>query len=140
MEPIMQGAVSHPLVQKIIAYQLAMARQDTDAGRDVFSPNVIYIVPGSNPLSGRYEGPEAVMGYFGRLMEMTSGTYRISQMLWLVCFDRVTLVTKNHATIDGADLDWDEALLFEFENGRKSRIELCQADQLSVDRFFSRAQ
>jgi hypothetical protein len=80
------------------------------------------------------------MGYFGRLMEMTSGTYRISQMLWLVCFDRVTLVTKNHATIDGADLDWDEALVFVFENGRKSRIELFQADQLSVDRFFSRAQ
>lgn len=140
METIMQGAVSHPLVQKIIAYQTAMARQDKNAGQDVFAPNVIYIVPGANPLSGRYEGPEAVMGYFGRLMEMTAGTYRISQMLWLVCLDRVSLVTKNHATINGADLEWDESLVFVFENGRKTRIDLFQGDQLSVDRFFSRAQ
>lgn len=135
----MYGAVSHPLVQKIIAYQGAMARQDKNAGRDVFSPNVVYVVPGENPLSGRYEGPEAVMGYFGRLMEMTSGTYRISQMLWLVCLDRVSLVTRNHATINGGDLEWDESLVFVFENGRKTRIDLFQGDQLSVDRFFSRA-
>lgn len=138
MEPIITGAVSHPLVQKIIAYQMAMARQDMAAARAAFAPNVRYTVPGSNPMSGYYEGPDAVMGYFGRLMEMTRGTYRISQMLWLVCLDQVTLVTKNHATIQASDLDWDEAIVFVFEDGRKARIDLFQADQASVDRFFSR--
>lgn len=136
METQMRGALAHPLVQKIIAYQQAMARQDFAAGVDVFSPDVVYMVPGSNALSGRFQGPDAVMGYFGRLMALTGGTYGISDMLWLAAEDRVTLVTRNHASIADRSLDWDEAIVFVFENGLKKRIDLFQADQSAVDAFF----
>lgn len=133
----MRGAVNHPLVQKIIAYQSAMARQDFAEGANIFAPDVVYIVPGNNPLSGRYEGPDAVMGYFGRLMTVTSGTYEISDMLWLTSGDRVVLSTRNHATIAGKRLTWEEAIVFEFVSGLKQRIDLFQAEQSVVDEFFS---
>ncbi len=136
MEPTMRGAVPHPLVQKIIAYQAAMARQDFAGGGQIFAPDVVYTVPGANALSGRYVGPEAVMGYFGRLMQLTQGSYAISDMLWLTCGDAVTLVTKNQATIQSRSFQWDEAIVFTFENGSKKRIDLFQADQAAVDAFF----
>ena len=47
---------------------------DPDEPFVVFAPGVVYAVPGSNPLSGTYRGPDEVMGYFGRLMETTAGT------------------------------------------------------------------
>jgi ketosteroid isomerase-like protein len=135
----MRGAVDHPLVQKIIAYQGAMARQDFAEGTRIFASDVLYVVPGSNPLSGKYEGPEAVMGYFGRLMQITDGSYEISDMLWLTCEDRVTLVTRNHATIAGHKFAWDEAIVFEFIDGVKKRVDLYQAEQVAVDHFFAGA-
>jgi ketosteroid isomerase-like protein len=138
MDPKMRGAVTHPLVQKIIAYQTAMARQDFASGATIFAPDVVYVVPGQNALSGTFHGPAEVMGYFGKLMALTSGTYGISDMLWLACHDRVTLITRNHATIGARSLDWDEAIVFVFENGQKKRIDLYQADQAAVDAFYGK--
>lgn len=132
----MQGAVGHPLVRKIMDYQAAMARGELEAGRAVFQPDVVYVVPGVNALSGRYVGPDAVMGYFGRLMQVTQGSYRISEMTWLVCGEKVLLETMNHASIADRSLDWREAIAFEFRDGRKALIDLYQADQGAVDAFF----
>ena len=137
MATTMRGAVKHPLVRKIIAYQLAMARQDFAEGAKIFAPDVIYTVPGANLLSGRYEGPEAVMGYLERIMEITARTYDISDMLWLIAQDRVALSTRNHAAIGGETLDWDELIVFEFADGVKKRIDLYQSEQKAVDEFFS---
>lgn len=134
--PIMRGAVDHPLVQKIIAYQAAMARQDFAEGAKVFAPDVVYEVPGANALSGRYQGPEAVMGYFSRLMELTRGTYEIPDMLWLACGDRIALSTRNHASIADRSLEWSEVIIFHFDNGLKKHIGLFQADQAAVDAFL----
>ena len=90
-QPIMTGAVSHPLVQAIITYQQVMATGDFVAGRSVFRDDVIYVVPGTNLFSGTYRGPDAVMGYFGKLMGETGGSYAIDAMQWLVCGDKVLL-------------------------------------------------
>jgi uncharacterized protein len=135
-QPTMNGALAHPLVQKIMAYQLAMARGDMAAGRQVFHDDVQYIVPGANLFSGSYRGPDEVMGYFARLMAATDGTYAITAMNWLVCGDKILLETDNSASRGGRQLRWDEAILFEFRDGRKSRIEMFQADQAAVDAFF----
>ncbi len=135
----MSGALSHPLVKRIVAYQAAMAQQDFHEAREIFAPDVVYSVPGSNVLSGLHVGPDAVMAYFARLMQMTGGTYGVSDMLWLVNDCKVMLTTRNHATIQGASLSWTEAIAFEFEGRRKKRIELFQADQGAVDAFYSRA-
>ena len=139
MATIMRGATDHPLVQRIMQYQAAMANQDFAAGATIFAPDVVYVVPGSNPLSGTYQGPAAVMGYFGRLMAATHGTYEISEMLWLTCNDRVTLSTVNTASIGANSLTWHEAIVFEFVDGVKKRIDLFQADQAAVDGFFGQA-
>ena len=131
-----KGALEHPNVVRIQNYQASVARGDLDAARTVFEPDVAYVVPGDNALSGRYVGPDAVMGYFARLGEVSGGTYRIVEMNWLVCGDRVCLETRNEATVKGRSLAWDEAIVFEMPDGRKRRIDLYQADQAAVDALF----
>lgn len=132
----MRGAIEHPLVRAIMKYQADLAGGDIASTRAIFAPDVVYTVPGNNGLSGRYDGPDAVMGYFARLMDLTGGSYRISDMLWLVNDKSILLETRNHATIRDRTLDWDEAILFTFEKGHKKRIDLFQADQAAVDAFF----
>lgn len=135
-ETIIEGALEHPLVGKILAYQRLMAEGDAIAARAVFATDVEYVVPGDNPLSRIYRGPDAVMGYFSRLMQLTGGSYRITAMKWLVCGEKVILETRNAADLRGRSLTWDEAILFEFKNGLKQRIEMFQARQADVDAFF----
>lgn len=138
-DPVISGAVGHPLVQAIMRYQQAMATGDFAGGRAIFRDDVVYVVPGNNLFSGTYHGPDAVMGYFGRLMEATAGSYAITAMTWLICGDEVLLETRNAATRDGRALEWDEAILFEFVDGKKARIEMFQADQDAVNAFFVKA-
>lgn len=135
--PIESGAINDSKVQAVKNYQAAMARGDKENAIKVFAPNVKYTVPGHNRLSGNYEGPEQVMGYFQRLMEITNGTYSITTMTWLVNDqDQVLLETVNNAEIADRFLTWNEAILFTFKDGKKQNIALFQADQQAVDEFF----
>ena len=134
--PTESGAVADPNVQRIKDYQAAMARGDREIAIAVFEPDVQYTVPGNNQLSGHFVGPDSVMDYFGKLMTLTNGSYKITEMRWLVNGEKVLLETVNHAEIAGRSLTWNEGLLFELCNGKKRRIELFQADQNAVDAFF----
>jgi uncharacterized protein len=134
--PVMTGAIDDPKVQAIMDYQQNMASGNIGAARSIFAPDVVYAVPGKSVLAGTYTGPDAVMGYFGRLMELTRGTYDISAMHWMTSDDHVALFTTNHAEIDGKALTWTETIVFEFRNGLKTRIDLLSGDQYGVDAFF----
>ncbi len=130
------GAVGHPHVQLIKRYQAAMASGDFATGATFFAPDVRYTVPGNNPLSGEFVGAEQVMGYFGKLMASTGGTYRIAEMRWLVSGDEVALVTTNEAEREGRALTWYETIVFTIQDNKKRSIRLFQADQEAVDMFF----
>jgi len=134
--PEMTGALDDPKVQAIMAYQANVATGNIDAARTVFDPEVVYTVPGRSQLAGTYTGPDAVMGYFGRLMELTNGTYTIPAMHWMVSDDHVSLFTTNTAERNGHAFTWTETIVFEFRGGRKSRIDLLSGDQYGVDQFF----
>jgi uncharacterized protein len=134
--PEMSGNVQDPRVQAIMAYQLNVARGDLAAARTIFDPQVEYHVSGRNRLAGDYHGPDEVMGYFARLGELTGGSYGISRMRWLTSPDRVALLTRNHATCEGRSLSWDEVIVFQFQDGRKRRIDLYSGDQYGVDALF----
>jgi ketosteroid isomerase-like protein len=49
---------------------------DVDTLRQVMARDVVHHVPGTGPLAGTYKGIDAVLGYYGKLAEMTGGTFR----------------------------------------------------------------
>jgi ketosteroid isomerase-like protein len=133
------GALEHPNVKAVRNYQAAMAKGDFANGISVFDPEVTYTVPGNNILSGIYKGPEQVMGYLGKLMELTQGSYGISEMHWLANDkDQVVLFIKNYADLRGRSYEWEETIMFEFKNGKKYNIEHFQANQAGVDEFLGK--
>jgi uncharacterized protein len=133
------GALTHPNVKAVRDYQAAMAKGDFATGVKVFDPAVTYTVPGNKILSGVYKGPEQVMGYLGKLMELTQGSYGIGEMHWLANDkDQVVLFIKNFADLRGRSYEWEETILFEFKNGKKYNIEHFQADQAGVDDFLGK--
>lgn len=114
-----------------------MARGEIDNARGVFTPNVAYRVADNHRLSDTFRGPDAVIGYFGRLIEMTDGSYRTSAMDWLIGDESIGLVTRNHARRNGIAPAWDEIIRFTFVDGRKSQIELFSGDPYGVDALLA---
>ena len=49
---------------------------DVETLSSLFASDVIQHVPGNGPLAGTYKGTESVLGYYGKLAEMTDGTFR----------------------------------------------------------------
>ena len=54
----------------------AFGRGDLEYIKGMLAPDVTWHVPGRSVLAGTYQGIDAVIGYFGRLFEMSGGTFR----------------------------------------------------------------
>ena len=55
---------------------IAFNSGDAETLLALFAKDVIQHVPGSGPFAGTYKGPEAVLGYYGRLAQDTGGAIR----------------------------------------------------------------
>ncbi|MDR7363039.1 nuclear transport factor 2 family protein [Nocardioides marmoribigeumensis] len=76
---------------------------DVETLLGLFSKDVVQHVPGHGPLAGTYKGPEAVLGYYGKLAELTGGTFRADLVdvhgdgSGHVCATHQTSATRNGA-------------------------------------------
>jgi ketosteroid isomerase-like protein len=116
----------------------AFAAGDLDTLRTMFTVDVALHVPGSGPLAGTYKGPEAVLGYYAKLWELTGGTFRAD--LIDVHGDGHGHVTATHQTTaqrDGAKRVGRGSLLFTFVGDKVSDILELHGDLPGDDAFMA---
>jgi ketosteroid isomerase-like protein len=68
--------MAHPNEDLVRRGYDAFARGDMDTLRELFDPEIVWHFPGRSPLAGDHRRPDAVLGFFGRTMELTAGTFR----------------------------------------------------------------
>jgi uncharacterized protein len=61
--------MAHPHKDLVRAEYDAFSRGDLDALRQAWSPNIVWDVAGRSPVAGDYKGVDAVLGFFGKLIE-----------------------------------------------------------------------
>jgi ketosteroid isomerase-like protein len=95
----------HPNLQVMRRTLDAFGSGDVATLAQVFSKDVVWRVPGKSVLAKDYKGQEEVFGFFGRLMELTNGTFRVQSLDILandtggVFVDRLT-AERNGRTLD----------------------------------------
>jgi uncharacterized protein len=67
----------HPNVARIRDGYAAFAKGDFGVLNDLFAEDVLWHVGGRNQLAGDYRGRDAVYGFFGKLMEVTEGSFHL---------------------------------------------------------------
>jgi ketosteroid isomerase-like protein len=67
----------HPYVALIKDGYAAFVKGDFAALNDIFAEDLLWHESGRNQLSTTYRGREAVYGFFGKLMEVTEGTFHL---------------------------------------------------------------
>lgn len=84
----------------------------------VFSPDIVWRVPGRSALSRDYRGHAEVFGFFGRLMELTGGTFRVESLDMLANDGGGVYVDRLTAERNGRRLDIRLVLQVVIHNGQ----------------------
>jgi uncharacterized protein len=110
---------------------------DLPALLDLFANDAVWQVPGSMTLSGKHRGRDAIIDFLRGTAELTGGTYRV-ELLWTVADDAhlVAVYRAVGARPDGRELDIEQALLVELEDGRWKFVRAQPLDQTAFDVFW----
>ena len=123
------------------AYQ-AFGEGDLTTLAALIAPDCIWHVGGRSQLAGDYVGHDQILGYFGKLMELTDGTFKVSlddvaefSSGMVVCLV-TTSGSRNGETIEGRLMELGRA-------NDKGQVVECwwfSEDQYAGDEFFGMAE
>src|SRR3982074_898038 len=83
----------------------AFARGDMDMLRnELLTSDIVWHQGGRNQTSGDYRGPDAVIGLFGKLFQLTDGTFRITVHDVLASEEHVVVLARVDAQRSGKTL------------------------------------
>lgn len=128
---------THPHVRQVLDYLAAAGRQDFAAAAGFFADDFRYTVPGRNALAGSFTGKTAALDYFGKLMQVSQGSYKIEEMVdWLVSDTRVMLIARESVSRGDKTHEWTRYIVFRLAGGKFSEVVLLEDDQYAYDAFW----
>lgn len=126
----------HPHEELIRRGYAAFSQGDLATLREVFDPDIVWHSPGRNQLAGHHRGVEAVLGFFGRTVELSGGTFRIEVHDVVGNDEHVVGLNSVAAERDGRTLRDQNTLVFHVRDGRATEVWQFWADQYAADDFF----
>jgi uncharacterized protein len=116
----------------------AFSHGDVAAVLGVLDPAISWHVPGRSPLSGDYDGHDAVVGFFVKTQELAAGTFSIEINDMLAGGDRVVVLCTVSAQRRGQEWSSPEVHVWRVLNGQAVEFREYQGDQQAEDEFWSR--
>jgi ketosteroid isomerase-like protein len=130
------GDVAHPNEDLLRRGYEAFAAGDLETVMGVFSDDIIWHVGGLSQLSGDYLGHEAVTAFFGRLIEISGGTFSLELHDILANDVHGTVLVTARGQNDNGTLDEREVHIWHVANGKATEFWAFAEDQARVDAFF----
>jgi uncharacterized protein len=128
--------MAHPNEDLLRRGYAAFGAGDIQAVMSLFADDIIWHSGGVNQLTGDYHGHDQVISYFGKLMELTGGTFRLDVHDILANDQHGTVLVTAHAEHHGKTLDSREVNIFHLANGKATEFWAFFEDQAQVDDFF----
>lgn len=101
---------------------------------EIFHPDVSWNMPGHHPLSGRMEGVDEVLSFFGDLFQagITVDNVHFGEL------DDGTVVEKHtgHGRVDNEDYIFPTCTTYGIKDGKIFQVQVHTADQHGVDRYM----
>jgi uncharacterized protein len=117
----------------------AFSRGDMDALRnELFSPDIVWHQGGRNQTSGDYRGVDAVLGLFGKLFQLTNGTFRVELHDVSASDEHVVALAKTTGQRAGKVLQHGEySHVCHFRDEKLTEAWIVNVDPYEGDEFFA---
>ncbi len=101
---------------------------------ELFDPNITWTMPGHHPLSGRMEGVDSVIAFFGSLFKagITVDNVHFGTL------DDGTVIEKHsgHGKVGGEEFLFPTCTSYGIKDGKISEVRVHTGDQHNVDRYM----
>jgi uncharacterized protein len=115
----------------------AFGEGDMETLGSLYTDDVVQTMPGKNPLSGEYQGRDNVLGLYGKIFELSGGTFRAELKSVKTEGDKVVGFHHSQGKRGGKTLSDDESIAFTFSGDKISRLDVTAGDEAAVDDFWS---
>jgi uncharacterized protein len=123
--------------EMIVAGYEAFGRGDLEAVRAMWTDDIEWVIPGRNPLAGTYRGPDAVMGFFAKLMDLSGGTFNLEVRDVTASDEHVVVLVKSSGERSGRKLQSSGAHVWQIRDGKACKFVGLEQDQYTDDDFWS---
>lgn len=128
----------HPNAVRARQGMEAFARGDIDGLQQFIDEDVVWHQGGRTALKGEYRGRDQVFELFGRILELTGGTYNLEPIDILASDGYLVIFLKETASRDGRSLDVTRVVAITVTpEGRLSEYFSLVDDQEAEDAFFA---
>jgi len=129
--------MAHPNEDLLRRGYTAFAAADLDTVFSLFADDIVWHNGGSNQLSGDLRGHQEIMGFFGKLIELTGGTFRLDLHDVLANDTHGVVLVTAHAERDGQPVSVREANIWHLADGKATEFWVFPEDTAELDRMFA---
>lgn len=126
----------HPNVARIKDGYAAFAKGDFAVLNDLFTEDLLWHEPGQNQLAGDYRGRDAVYGFFGRLMEVTEGSFHLEVQTVFADDERGVALVVSTASRGGRSVEVYDAHIFRLRDGKVVEFWNASTDPYAYDELL----
>jgi hypothetical protein len=129
--------MAHPNEDLLRRGYEAFAKGDLDTVMSIFDEDIVWHEPGRSPLGGDSKGHQQVQELFGRVFEMSGGTFSIEIHDILANDEHAVALVRTRAERPGKSLDEMESHVWHLSNGKAREFWNLTWDTYAADEFWS---
>jgi ketosteroid isomerase-like protein len=126
----------HPNATLLKNGYAAFERGDMAALTELFSPDVVWHLPGNNQLAGTHRGRDAVFATFAKTAQVSGGTFKVELHDVIANDEHVVALTRATGNHGGRSLDSNDADVYHMKDGKVTEMWSFAGDQAATDAFF----
>ena len=125
-------------IEKVRQFYTALAQGDFETVGALLSDDLVWHQPGKGTLSGIYNGKQNVFTHFGRMAQLSNGTFAIDQVDYVTeNSDLVVAAVGFAVSANGHSMQMTGVDLFRFENEQIKEVWLFSERIDEEDRFWT---
>jgi ketosteroid isomerase-like protein len=126
----------HPNVTRIKDGYAAFAKGDFAVLNDLFAEDLVWHIGGRSQLTKDYRGRDQVYGFFGKLMELTEGSFHIDLHAVFADDEHGVALVAATASRGGKSVTINEAHIYHLRDGRVTEFWDGSTDQYAFDELI----
>jgi len=126
----------HPNVARLKDGYAAFAKGDFAVLNDLFAEDLLWHEGGRNQLVGDYRGRDAVYGLFGKLMEVTEGSFHLDLHAAFADDEHGVVLVSTTASRGGRSVTTNDVHVFHLRDGKVVEFWDSSTDQYAIDELI----
>ena len=110
--------MSHPHEETLSTVYDAFAKGDIETVMGLYTDDIQFHVSGRSPVSGSYSGKDEVLGLYGKMVELSGGTFRVEALDILANDEHGVVLTMERGQRDGKTLENRAVHVWEMRDGK----------------------